>query len=466
MSVHLDSAISDLDFLVPTDPFDRLKELEAKLQNLEDTLTKKSFYERSFQDLTLLAKHAIPATVNLNVTGGYQTMYSNSSVSGQWGGSGFLVSSDGLVVTNYHVIEGACRVDAVFNAAKETFSAKILGVDPETDLALLKIEGQDFPTLSLGDSDALEVGERVVAIGNPHYLKDIFTLGVLSGRDPGPWPAGPIAQLTEFLISDAVTNPGNSGGPMLNKKGEVVGVVNGGVIGGGLTYSIPSKTLKFVMEQLLEDGFVSRSYLGVKWRYIDSDFAQDLGFGEIEGMLALDIEKGSPAEKAGLQRGDFLLKANGNTFESVYEFRRTLAMATRPGEECLLSLVREGNPLDLKVVLGSEVRDEGVSSEKTDELGLFVADLNAERAESYGYDFGQKGVMISKLEIDSPADKAGLWASDVITGVVLNLNAQIQISCLDDLEEALELAQDQKVIVLKVRRANRAGEMLVVLKKN
>lgn len=474
MSVNLDSSFSDEMIFLPTEinPLDRLKEMEAKLHELKNAFSEKvSFYERSFQDLTHLAEKIIPATVFWKANRDYESMYSSFSRLGRQsyvmdGASGFVISPDGLIVTNYHVVEGASKVEAVFNATKKRFQAQILGVDPETDLALVKIQGEDFPSLTIGDSEKLKVGQKVAMFGNPLSFRGIMTAGVFCGidEDSGPMADVMYPNFVDRIIADVATNPGNSGGPLVNLDGEVVGVLSCAYNNSGLGESIPSNTLKFVLDQLLDKGFVTRAYLGAELLFIDKEDAKLLGLGEIEGIVVMNVEKGSPSDQAGLQRGDYILKANGETFPNMFAFRKYVGMALKPGDEMVLSMIRNGEAIDLPVILGSEVRGEGVSSERMEKMGIFVDHLNAERAQFYGYDFGQEGVIISKLKIGSPAQKAGLHASYVITEVVVGLNTRIKVRCIEDLEEALKLADDQNVVILQARQPNSSAQQLYVIK--
>src|SRR3990167_4745273 len=219
-------------------------------------------------------------------------------------GSGFLIRSDGYIVTNYHVIKDATLITVALNDGKE-FEATVKGTDARTDLALIKIEGTDFPFLTFGDSDHLKVGEWVVAAGNPFGLEGTITQGIVSAK--GRQDLG-IAAYEDFIQTDAVINPGNSGGPLLNVRGEVIGVntailsKSGGFMGVGL--AIPSRMVEPIIEQMIQGGTVKRAYLGIVLQPVDKELGNALGLDKPEGILISDIVKESPADTAGLQQGD------------------------------------------------------------------------------------------------------------------------------------------------------------------
>ncbi|MDE7468858.1 MAG: Do family serine endopeptidase, partial [Desulfovibrionaceae bacterium] len=266
-------------------------------------------------------------------------------------GSGFIISSDGYIVTNNHVIKGAdiVRVSLHDSKHKEPFIAKVVGVDEETDLALLKIETKEsLPTLRFGDSDAFEVGEWVLAIGNPFGLGHTVTAGILSakGRDIASGP------FDNYLQTDASINPGNSGGPLVNMKGEVIGI-NTAILANaqGLGFAIPSNTASNVISALKQGGKVERGWLGVAIQELTPTTAKALNIGEQRGVLISSVVNGSPAFKGGLRSGDIVTAVNSVKIDSSSTFLRTIA-SYKPNQKITLSYIREGKRYTANVVLG------------------------------------------------------------------------------------------------------------------
>src|SRR4030066_441126 len=263
-------------------------------------------------------------------------------------GSGFIISQDGYILTNNHVVAGADKIKIRLSNEKE-YNGKIIGKDEKTDVAVIKVETKEnLPFVSLGDSDFLEVGEWVMAIGNPFGLEHTVTVGVVSakGRVIG---AGPY---DNFIQTDASINPGNSGGPLFNTKGEVVGIntmifsPSGGNVGIG--FAIPVNMAKELLPQLREKGKVTRGWLGVMIQHVTPELAESFGMSKEKGALIADVVKGSPAEVAGIKRGDIVLRYNGNDVDKMNDLSRLVA-ATLVGKEVELLILREGKEMRVKV---------------------------------------------------------------------------------------------------------------------
>lgn len=370
----------------------------------------------------------------------------------QSAGSGFLISSDGFIVTNNHVIKDASKITVVLNDGRE-YSATVKGADSRTDLALLKIEEKDLPYLGFGDSEKLRVGEWVVAIGNPFGLEATLTVGVVSAK--GRQDLG-IAPYEDFIQTDAAINPGNSGGPLLNLGGEVIGVNtaiftrSGGYMGIGL--AIPSKMAQNIIEQIMHKGIIKRGFLGINLQPIDKDLTEAFNLEKQEGILVSDVAKDSPAALAGLQQGDIILQLNDKPVKTVSKFRNEIAMMM-PGTNIKLRVLRNGKTLTLNATLTSQSEGEAITDEFNQKLGLELESLTPETASRLGLSADVTGVLISKVKPGSPAALAGLRPGHVITGIVVN-NVQTPLKNIPEFQAALQEASNRKHIVLIVRQQN------------
>jgi serine protease Do len=365
------------------------------------------------------------------------------------GGSGFIVGADGLILTNHHVIEEADEI-IVRLADRREFVAELIGSDAETDIAVLRIEAEGLPTLSYGDSTALRVGEWVIAIGSPFQFEQSVTAGIVSAK--GRTQAQ--QQYVPFIQSDVAINRGNSGGPLIDVRGRVVGInswilsSSGGNI--GLSFAIPIETAVSTVEQLLEFGKVSRGYLGVGIQNVDRQRADALGLDRPVGALVNRVEEGSAAARAGIEVGDVILEVNGRPIE-LFSDLPPIVGSVRPGEEIRIKVSRWGKERDLSVTL--DERDESVS--QTDEqgasdrqpsnaLGLTVEPIGDElrrRARDI-----EGGVMVSDIESDN-AYRAGIRRGDVI----LMINNR-QISDVDDFDKIVEDIEPGRSVALLVWR--------------
>ena len=332
-------------------------------------------------------------------------------------GTGFVISADGYIVTNSHVVENADKVMVNFDGTKGSgIKARIVGTDSETDLALLKVDtDKELPVLKFGDSDAAQVGEWVVAIGNPFGHSGTVTAGILSakGRDlhSGPFDS--------FLQTDASINPGNSGGPLLNMAGEVIGI-NTAIRANaqGIGFAIPSNMASQIIEELRESKNVSRGWLGVTVQNVDENMAKALGLKSSKGALIGFVMPDEPADKAGLRAGDVVVAVGGKSIGNASELTRAVARL-KPNSTPELTIVRDGGEMKIKVKLGersSHVNGGANQDEQSesDGLGVAIKPLTPEDARALRIKGDVKGLLIVEVKGDSPAAEAGLRSGDVI----------------------------------------------------
>jgi serine protease Do len=362
-------------------------------------------------------------------------------------GSGFIVDKEGYIMTNNHVIEGASEIRVRLSTEKE-FEAEVVGRDPKTDLALIKIKSwNNLPVVELGDSEKVEIGEWVMAIGNPFGLSQTVTVGIVSakGRVIGSGP------YDDFIQTDASINPGNSGGPLFNLQGEVVGI-NTAIVatGQGIGFAIPINTAKEVVAQLKKKGKVTRGGIGVFVQKMTPDLAKSFGLDENKGALVADVIAGGAADAGGVKRGDVITKFDGKEIHEMNELPRIVA-ATPVGKEVEIDVLREGKPLKLKLKVG-ELKDEAVPAavEKAKlDLGMSVQEITPEIARQLRLEDSQ-GVVVSQVESGSVADEAGIQRGDVIREV----NGQT-IGKVSDYQNVLTKAKKGEIVRLLVRRGER-----------
>jgi serine protease Do len=339
-------------------------------------------------------------------------------------GSGFVISADGYVVTNNHVVDDFDKIDVVFLDGT-TLPAKVVGRDPATDVALIKVEPKkSLASLPLGDSDRTRIGDWVVAIGNPLGLENTVTAGIVSAKhrrtraQEGP-------RYSDFIQTDAAINPGNSGGPLVNLAGEVVGI-NTMIASDrniGIGFAIPVNMAKQVLPQLRSKGRVSRGKLGVTIQPVDADTAELLGLPDASGALVNDVEEGSPAERAGIRHGDVIVEFNGKKIKDMDELPQLVA-ATPPGQRSKVTFVRKGKRMSADIVVSVLALEEdadlgpGVDdAEPSGEYGLSVQSVTPALADELGFDAGTKGVVVTRVRPGSPAEKATLRPRDLILEV-------------------------------------------------
>ena len=368
-------------------------------------------------------------------------------------GSGFIIDNNGTILTNYHVVGNAQKINVTLSDGKN-YEAKVIGTDAKTDIAVIKIDaGRELAAVQLGDSDRLEVGEWVIAIGNPFGLDHTVTSGIVSakGRQIG---AGPY---DNFIQTDASINPGNSGGPLLNLRGEVVGIntaifsQSGGNIGIG--FAIPTNSVKDLLPQLRDKGRVVRGYLGTTVQKVTPEIADSLGLKQGGGALVADVVKGGPAEKAGLKAGDVIFEFDKKEIKDSSDLPGAVARVA-PGTSVQLKITRDGKQMSLPITVG-ELKDKEVvaSSDQESELGLTVQPLTPDMAQSLGLERAE-GLVVASVKPGSAADEAGLRSGDVIT----QINRR-PVKNLADYNREISRTEKSKSVLFLVRR----GESSVFL---
>ncbi|MGD2245860.1 MAG: Do family serine endopeptidase [Candidatus Aminicenantes bacterium] len=381
------------------------------------------------------------------------------------GGTGFFISSDGYILTNNHIVENAIKVKVTTHQGSE-FKGEVIGTDSGTDLALIKIEGKDFPYTQLGDSEKLKVGEWVLAIGNPLGFAHTVTAGIVSakGRQLSSMIDLPYQ---DFIQTDAAINRGNSGGPLVNTNAEVVGITSmiyspsGGNIGIG--FAIPSSLAQKIVKQLKENGRVIRAYLGVWMREdLDDDLMKLLNLKSKNGALINSVEPGTPADKAGLKHYDVIVEINGQPVENKNDLLFKIADFA-PGTKVDLKIIRDGKEQNISVKL-AELKDEKSQEtdvQEQDDIGYTVEDLTSSLVRRYGYKT-QQGVVIMKVSKYSEAEEEGLQPGDII----LELNRQPVSSVRDFNRIIRKLKPGDPYLLLISREINRRDplEFIVTLR--
>ncbi len=358
-------------------------------------------------------------------------------------GSGFIVSNDGYILTNAHVIKGADKITVVLNDGRE-MDATVIGSDPHTDVAVVKIEGKEFPFVALGDSDQMDIGEWVVAIGSPFQLEASLTVGVISAKGRQNLK---ITDLEDFIQTDAAINPGNSGGPLLNLDSEVIGI-NTAIVsrsGGymGIGFAIPSNMAKNIMNQIINNGVVTRGFLGVSLQPVDKDIADSFNLDKAEGALISDVSKNSPADQAGLKQGDIIIEYNGTVLKSLGGFRNDISLMT-PGSVIQLKINRKGTLLTIPVTLGSASDALTTTGGLSQKIGIEVDELKPDIAQQLGYPKTEEGIFITKVKPGSPASMAGIRPGFII----LSIN-HIKVSNMTEFNEAMgEVGKKNRVLIL------------------
>jgi serine protease Do len=328
-------------------------------------------------------------------------------------GSGFIIDKEGYIVTNNHVVEGADQIKVRLANEKE-YEATVVGRDPKTDLALIKIEGaKDLVPLPMGNSDAQEVGTWVVAIGSPFGLEQTVTAGIVSakGRIIGSGP------YDDFVQTDASINPGNSGGPLINMNGEVIGINTAIVASGqGIGFAIPINMAKDIISQLKSKGEVTRGWMGVGIQDLTPELAEYYKVKGETGVLVTQIFEGDPADKAGIKANDIITAVNGEPVTSSRELSRRIA-ALGVGQKAEITIMRDGREKTVTVETAKRQEEQTLASkeaESDDKLGLSLQALEPDMAARLGYDEAEKGVLVTGVESGSKADKAGVQQGDLV----------------------------------------------------
>ncbi|PKN11305.1 MAG: peptidase [Deltaproteobacteria bacterium HGW-Deltaproteobacteria-4] len=361
-------------------------------------------------------------------------------------GSGFLISSDGYILTNYHVVAKADEINVKLSDGRE-FRATVRGSDEKLDLALIKIESKTaLPAVRLGDSDTIEIGEWVLAIGNPFGLAETVTAGIISakGRVIGSGP------YDDFIQTDASINPGNSGGPLFNIKGEVVGINSAIIAGGqGIGFAIPVNMAKSIVEQLKEEGKVTRGWLGVMIQPVTANLAKSFGLEDERGALISEVVAESPAEKAGLKAGDIIVTFAGKKIQEMNDLPRLVA-ATPVSKKVKVTYLRGGNEAETSVVIDrlKDVASGNTLGDGSAPLGIKVRELTAELARHMRTQ-ETSGVVIAELDEEGLAAEAGFQLNDIIKEV----NGH-RITSLDDYKKAMATYGKGDIVRLLVRRGD------------
>jgi len=362
-------------------------------------------------------------------------------------GSGFIISPDGYILTNNHLVGDAEKVFVEVVDGRK-FTAEKIGTDEDSDVAVVKIDANDLKYLKMADSDTLEVGEWVLAIGNPLGLSHTVTAGIVSAKGRSGFG---LATLENFIQTDAAINFGNSGGPLIDLDGEVVGI-NAAIVGAsgniGIGFAIPINMAKHIYEQLKSGGKIERGFLGVRPQDMDPDYAKAFGLKDSKGVLIPEVDVGSAAEKAGIKHNDVILEFNGQPVESANDLRNRIAML-KPGTKVPIVIWRDGKRKTVTAELGkldSKSANGGAAPEETlDELGFSVQNLTDELAERYGY-VGQQGVMVISVEPGSQADRAS-----IVPGMLIKEVNQQQIKNTKDFNDAIEQAKNKGTALLLVK---------------
>jgi serine protease Do len=382
-------------------------------------------------------------------------------------GSGFIISSDGYVITNAHVVDGADEVNVKLTDRRE-FKAKVVGADKRTDVALLKIEAKDLPKVTIGDPDKLKVGEWVVAIGKPFGLENTMTAGIVSakGRDL------PQENLVPFIQTDAAVNPGNSGGPLFNLKGEVVGINSlifsrtGGYM--GLSFAIPIDLAMNAVAQLKEKGKVTRGRIGVQITEVSKETAESFGLPKASGALVNSVEKGGPAEKAGVEAGDIITKVDGREVHTSSELPRIITVV-KPGSKVTLTVWRKGASRDIAVTV-AEMKDDDQTTPprkgggptpkdkaKPNKLGLVLSDLTDDQKKEAEV---KSGVLIEDL---SGPVRGNVQAGDIILAVI-SRGQTTEAKSADQVNGLLAKIEKGASVTLRLKRGDQ--EFFATLKVN
>jgi serine protease Do len=368
-------------------------------------------------------------------------------------GSGVIVSPEGYVLTNNHVVEGATDVKVTLSDKRE-LKAQIIGTDAKTDVAVLKLEGPNFPAITLGDSSKVQVGDYALAIGDPFGVGQTVTMGIVSAK--GRSNLG-IEDYEDFIQTDAPINPGNSGGALVNDRGELVGI-NTAILshgsGGneGIGFAIPVNLAREVMNQIMDHGKVTRGYLGIVIQPITPAMSKALGQSEPQGVLVGDVSPKGPAQASGVERGDVILDLNRKAINDSNELRNTIAML-QPGETVTLKVSRNGSTRDINVKLGElpsskeEAQNEHGGASKDALEGVSVDNLDAKTAKELGLPASTKGVVVTDIDPSSPKADSGLRKGDVIQEV----NHQ-PVHNVAEFEQALHKTGKENALLLVNRR--------------
>jgi serine protease Do len=363
-------------------------------------------------------------------------------------GSGFIISKDGYILTNNHVVGDADKITVELQDGRIFNDAKLIGTDPDSEVAVIKIEGKDFPVLPMGDADKLQIADWVIAVGNPFGLAETVTVGVVSalGRDIR------LAEYNDFIQTDAAINPGNSGGPLINLDGQAIGIntaifsQSGGYMGIG--FAIPINMARAISQQLIKTGKVTRGYLGVMIQDVTPELAHSFGLEKAQGALISEVTEDTPAKTAGLQQGDIILKMNDKDVETSNTLKNEVAMLA-PGTKVRFEIFRDGKRKEVTVKIGERPASMSMRGEATQskgQLGMQVQNVTKDLAEQFGYALG-KGVIVTEVLPGSPADSVGIQPGDLIVSV-----DQKEVKSVSEFEKAIQASSKNKKALLLVNR--------------
>jgi serine protease Do len=362
-------------------------------------------------------------------------------------GSGFIISPDGYIMTNNHVVGDADKVTVKLEDGRE-FTAKTVGTDPHSDVAIIKIDAKNLPVLALGDSDALEVGNWVLAIGNPFGLSHTLTAGIVSAK--GRSSLG-LTDYENFIQTDAAINPGNSGGPLVDLNGKAIGMntaifsQSGGSMGIG--FAIPINMAKAIKNQLIKTGSVTRGYLGIVIQDLTPELADSFGLDDHQGILVAEVTTDSPAEKAQLKQGDVIVKFDGKAVEEVGAFRNYVSLKA-PGTRENITILRDGKQRTLTVTIGT-LPDSGpmagIDAHTPDNLGLTIQTLTPDLAQQFGYQ-EDKGVVVTQV---APGSVAAL--ADIQPGMLIQEVNRKQVQDVNEFKQAIRKSENSKTVLLLIR---------------
>lgn len=361
-------------------------------------------------------------------------------------GSGFILSPDGYIVTNHHVAGEADRIQVTLEDGRN-FDATLVGSDPQTEIALIKIDAEGLPTVTLGDSDNVKAGEWILAIGSPFGLDHSVSAGIVSAHGRSEVA---IVDYANFIQTDAAINPGNSGGPLINLRGEVIGM-NTAILsrsGGnnGIGFAIPINMVAHIVDDIRDDGKVVRGYLGVSIQSLDAELSEWFNVESDQGVLIGDVVEDSPADRAGLQKDDIVLRFNGQPVKDALALRSRVATTT-PETEVPLSILRDGREMELRVTLGRLESGDVMAGGPVGpggapaHLGMRLQNLDEDIADQLGY-AGKRGVVVAEVQPGSPAHRAGIEPGMLIT----EANRQ-PVASLEAFRQALEQSQKNTVLL-------------------
>ncbi|MBI1820453.1 MAG: Do family serine endopeptidase [Nitrospirae bacterium] len=434
--------------------------LLAKTAGLEDAIKFLDQTQNVFIDIAAKAK---PAVVNISPAQALSHAGRQDEAPAerrrpevpQGSGSGVIIDKKGLIITNQHVVGDAKEVE-VRLSDKRKFTGKVIGRDSDTDVAVVKIEASDLPTLAVGDSSKVKVGQWAIAVGNPFGLEGTVTLGVISatGRE-----SVNLSRYEDFIQTDASINPGNSGGPLLNLKGEIIGI-NTAIINfaQGIGFAIPSNMVQEIVTQLVSTGKVTRGWLGIGIQEVSTDLAEKFHIKEGEGILVSEVFEGDPAARAGIQPGDIITKINGHDITSTSTLSRLIA-SLPPGKKTDMVILRDGKPKTISITLGERKDEQKVASAQKETgnlLGITVTEINPDLKEKYKLKI-EKGVLISKLDSEGRYDTDALKEGDVIKKM-----RDDKIETINDFNEAVKKIKENESVLIYVNRENRS--FFIVLK--